>query len=152
MQGFNNQNITGSFTEPPRVQLVGSPFSGISGDAFHRINPLAFAPPPVGNIGLGEGRNPFIGPGINNTDLSLQKTVAVRERLSLQLRLDAFNAFNHPQFTGINSNIVFKSITGGNTLSNIANLFDPVNNQNGFGSVSGARDPRILQTALRVVF
>jgi hypothetical protein len=152
VQGLNNQNITGSFTEPPRVQLVGSPFSGISGDVFHRINPLAFAPPPVGNIGLGEGRNPFIGPGINNTDLSLQKTVAVRERFSLQLRLDAFNAFNHPQFTGINSNIVFKSITGGNTLSNIANLFDPVNNQNGFGSVSGARDPRILQTALRVVF
>jgi hypothetical protein len=152
VQGFANQNITGSFTEPPRVQLVGSPFSGISGDVFHRINPLAFAPPPVGNIGLGEGRNPFIGPGINNTDLSLQKTVAVRERLSLQLRLDAFNAFNHPQFTGINSNIVFKSITGGNTLGNIANLFNPQNNLNGFGSVSGARDPRILQTALRVVF
>jgi hypothetical protein len=152
VNGFNNQNITGSFTEPPRVQLVGSPFSGISGDVFHRINPLAFAPPPVGNIGLGEGRNPFIGPGINNTDLSLQKTFAVRERVSLQLRLDAFNAFNHPQFTGINSNIQFKSITGGNTLSNIANLADPVTNQNGFGSVSGARDPRILQTAMRVVF
>ena len=113
---------------------------------------MAFALSQVGNLALGEGRNPFIGPGINNTDLSLQKTVAVRERFSLQLRLDAFNAFNHPQFTGINSNIVFKSITGGNTLSNIANLFDPVNNQNGFGSVSGARDPRILQTALRVVF
>ncbi len=152
VQNFNNQNITGSFTEPPRVQLVGSPFSGISGDVFHRINPLAFAPPAVGNIGLGEGRNPFIGPGINNTDLSLQKTFAVRERVSLQLRLDAFNAFNHPQFTGINSNIQFASITGGNTLSNVLNLADPVKNQNGFGSVSGARDPRILQTAIRVVF
>jgi len=112
---------------------------------------LAFALSQVGNLALGEGRNPFIGP-INSTDLSLQTTVAVRERLSLQLRLDAFNAFNHPQFTGINSNIIFKSITGGNTLSNIANLADPVKNQNGFGSVSGARDPGILQTALRVVF
>lgn len=152
VNGYGNQNITGSFTEPPRVQLVGSPFSGINGDVFHRINPLAFAPPPVGNIGLGEGRNPFIGPGINNTDLSLQKTFALSERLSLQLRLDAFNAFNHPQFTGINSNITFKSITSGNTLSNIANLADPMKNQNGFGSVNGARDPRILQTAIRIVF
>jgi hypothetical protein len=72
---------------------------------------LAFALSQVGNLGLGEGRNPFIGP-INNTDLALQTTVAERKRLSLQLRLDAFNAFNHPQFTGINSNIIFKSITG----------------------------------------
>jgi hypothetical protein len=152
VNNFGNQNITGSFTEPSRVQLVGDPFSGISGDVFHRINPLAFAPPAVGNIGLGEGRNPFIGPGINNTDLSLQKTFAVRERVSLQLRVDAFNAFNHPQFTGINSNINYASITGGNGLSNITNLADPVTRQNGFGSVSGARDPRILQTVVRVVF
>ncbi len=149
---YQNQNITGSQTEGPRIQLVGDPFSGINGDAFHRINPLAFAPPPVGNIGLGEGRNPFIGPGINNTDLSVQKTFAVSERFSIQFRLDAFNAFNHPQFTGINSNIQYKSFTGGNGLTNIGNLADPVNNQNGFGSVSGARDPRILQTMIRIVF
>ena len=149
---YQNQNITGSQTEGPRIQLVGDPFSGINGDAFHRINPLAFAPPPVGNIGLGEGRNPFIGPGINNTDLSLQKTFAVSERFSIQFRLDAFNAFNHPQFTGINSNIQYKSFTGGNGLTNIGNLADPANNQNGFGSVSGARDPRILQTMIRIVF
>jgi len=149
---YQNQNITGSFTEGPRVQLVGSPFSGINGDVFHRINPLAFAPPPVGNIGLGERRNPFTGPGINNTDLSLEKTFAVSERFSIQLRLDAFNAFNHPQFTGINSNIQYISLTGGNGLSNIGNLADPVTNQNGFGSVNGARDPRILQTMIRIVF
>jgi len=152
VNGLGNQNITGSFTEGSRVLEVGDPFSGISGDVFHRINPLAFAPPAVGSIGLGEHRNPFIGPGINNTDLSLQKTFAVRERVSLQLRVDAFNAFNHPQFTGINSNIQYKTITGGNGLSNIANLADPSTNQNGFGSVSGARDPRILQTVIRVVF
>jgi hypothetical protein len=149
---YQNQNITGSFTEGPRILQVGDPFAGINGDVFHRINPLAFAPPPVGSIGLGEKRNPFIGPGINNTDLSLQKTFAMSERFSIELRLDAFNAFNHPQFTGINSNIQYISFTGGNGLSNIGNLADPVNNQNGFGSVNGARDPRILQTMIRIVF
>jgi len=100
VQGFGNQNYHWLF---------------YGGDVFHRINPLAFALSQVGNLALREGRNPFIGP-INSTDLSLQTTVAVRERLSLQLRLDAFNAFNHPQFTGINSNIIFKSITGGDSL------------------------------------
>ena len=54
--------------------------------------------------------------------------------------------------TGINSNIQYISFTGGNGLSNIGNLADPVNNQNGFGSVNGARDPRILQTMIRIVF
>jgi hypothetical protein len=153
VNGFSNQNITGSFTEGSRVQQVlGDPFAGVNGDVFHRINPLAFAPPPVGNIGLGEKRNPFIGPGINNTDLSLQKTFGLGERFSLQTRIDAFNAFNHPQFTGINSTINYNTITGGNALSNISNLADPVTRQNGFGSVSGARDPRVLQLMVRLVF
>jgi hypothetical protein len=151
--GINNQNITGSFTEGSRVQQVlGDPFAGVSGDDFHRINPLAFAPPAVGSIGLGEKRNPFIGPGINNTDLSVQKTFGLGERFSLQTRIDAFNTFNHPQFTGINSNITYNSLTGGNGVSNISNLFDPVIRQNGFGSVSGARDPRVLQLMVRLVF
>ena len=152
---YQNQNITGSFTEGPRILQVGDPFAGINGDVFHRINPLAFAPPPVGSIGLGEKHNEFIGPGINNTDLSLQKTFALGERFSLQCRLDAFNTFNHPQFTGINSNINYASFTGGNGLSNITNLADPNpfnKNQNGFGSVNGARDPRVLQIAMRLVF
>src|SRR5260370_36287084 len=68
---YQNQNITGSFTEGPRILQVGDPFAGINGDVFHRINPLAFAPPAAGRIGLVEKRNPFIGPSINETDLSL---------------------------------------------------------------------------------
>ncbi len=40
------------------------------------------------------GRNILEGPGIASTDLSLAKTVSVTERVKLELRLDAFNAFN----------------------------------------------------------
>jgi hypothetical protein len=147
VNGYGNQNITGSYTEGPRVLVVGTPFTGTSNDPYHRLNPLAFAPPPVGSIGLGEGRNPFTGPGISNTDLSLQKSFPIGERTAIQLRMDAFNAFNHTQFSGINSNIVFSNLTG-----SVANAADRVTNKTGFGSISGARDPRILQLATRIVF
>ena len=49
--------------------------------------------------GLGEignvGRNSFVGPSTWNVDLSLSKTVEVREGITAQFRVNAFNAFNH---------------------------------------------------------
>jgi hypothetical protein len=38
------------------------------------------------------------GPGVLNFDFSLTKNVSVKERLNVQLRAEAFNAFNRPQF------------------------------------------------------
>ena len=40
-------------------------------------------------------RNSFFGPNLFNSDLSLEKNVALYERVTLQFRVDAFNAFNH---------------------------------------------------------
>ena len=44
------------------------------------------------------GRNRFRGPGINNWDMVLQKTVSVSERIGLQFRTEVYNVFNRPQF------------------------------------------------------
>ena len=44
-----------------------------------------------GNSGLGTVR----GPGQNNVDLSIAKTFPIYERIHLEFRGDAFNAFNH---------------------------------------------------------
>jgi hypothetical protein len=44
------------------------------------------------------GRNPLRTGGPNNFDLNLTKSVSLRERARLELRWEAFNAFNHPQF------------------------------------------------------
>ncbi|MGH9696528.1 MAG: hypothetical protein ACRD5Z_20445, partial [Bryobacteraceae bacterium] len=56
-------------------------------------NAGAFAPPPVGNIGLGEGWYPFCGPGINrHRSLSLSKTF----RFNLQRRRGDFHVENFP--------------------------------------------------------
>ncbi len=43
-------------------------------------------------------KNGFHGPGLTTFDASLSRSIPVRERLTLQLRADAFNALNHPNF------------------------------------------------------
>ncbi len=44
------------------------------------------------------GRNILRGPSQTNTDVSLSRSIRLREQLGLQLRAEAFNLFNTPQF------------------------------------------------------
>ncbi len=44
------------------------------------------------------GRNVVIGPAFHNIDLSIRKLVTIAGRYRLQLRADAFDLFNHPNF------------------------------------------------------
>jgi hypothetical protein len=44
------------------------------------------------------GRNSVYGPGFTNMDLSLVKNTKINERLNVQLRADAFDVFNHPNY------------------------------------------------------
>lgn len=149
INGEGNQNLTGSFTEPARIAVVGNPRTG-SNNPFQRLNGLAFAPPVAGSRGLESGVNYLTNPGVNNWDMSVQKTIAVQEKVSLRMRLDAFNVFNHTQFSGINSNLSFNQAGVPQNLP--FNSSGALVNANGFGTVNGARDPRILQISLRAAF
>ena len=62
------------------------------------INPAAFAKAPAGTFG-NSGRGMFRGPGQWNLDFSLFKDFAVTERYSVQFRSEAFNLFNHANFS-----------------------------------------------------
>jgi Carboxypeptidase regulatory-like domain/TonB dependent receptor/TonB-dependent Receptor Plug Domain len=62
------------------------------------LNPLAFTPAPAGQQGT-EGRNDIPGFGLTQVDFSLGRKFSVTERIALQFRADAFNLFNHPNFT-----------------------------------------------------
>jgi carboxypeptidase family protein len=56
---------------------------------------------PVNNPGdrtYGFGRNVLRGPHLTNFDVALAKTTAFTEHVSLELRLEFFNALNHPEF------------------------------------------------------
>jgi hypothetical protein len=149
--GAGGVNLTGSNTEGARIGVVGNPNTG-SDDPYNRLNAAAFVPPKVGSLGLESGVNYLTGPGINNWDMSLQKTFAIKERARLQFRIDAFNVFNHTQFSGVNSTLTFASITNPTPTNTYLKPDGTVNNINGFGTVNGARDPRILQTVIRIQF
>ena len=60
------------------------------------------------------GRNTFDSPAFNIWNLALLKEDAVTERVHLRLRLEAYNVFNHPNFT-IGNLSVFPSTNNATT-------------------------------------
>jgi len=132
-------DITGS-SEGARITVIGKPSLGKSEKTFYRnFRTEAFALTPVGSFG-NAGVGILRGPGINNWDISIRKTLPLGrvESRSLQFRVELYNAFNHTQFSSIDSGA----------------RFDPSGAQvnPNFGAFSGARDPRIISLALRVRF
>ena len=75
-------------------------------------------------------RAPISGPGLNNFVIGIQKDFAFTESKLLEFRLEMFNAFNHAQFRNPNGSVA---------------------NRN-FGLVSAARQPRVVQMALKLQF
>jgi hypothetical protein len=66
-------------------------------DVIGYLNADAFVDPPYGTFGT-LGRNAISGPGFWNVDFAVSKNTQIRERLNLQLRVEFFNLFNHPNF------------------------------------------------------
>ena len=132
-------DITGSPNLGARVDVIGNPVLDSGQRTFSRdFNTSVFRLPAKGTIGTAQ--NPLLrGPGINNFDLSLFKSFAVKERARLQFRAEAYNAFNHTQFSGFDATARFDTTTGAQINSR-------------FGEFTAARSPRIMQMALRVTF
>ena len=157
--GVANQTLTGSFTEGARLRLVGDPTDVQNRSPYFNINPGAFLPPtagsaanPLAQIGMEAPARYFYRPGINEWTLSLQKSFSIQERASLQFRIDAFNVFNHTQFTDYNRTAQFASLTNP-TITNLPRFENGRwINPTGFGAVTGVRDPRIVQLMARFQF
>jgi hypothetical protein len=123
------------------------------------LNISCFTPPQPGSVGLESGVNWLYQPGLINFDMSVQKEFAVKERLHFQFRVDAFNVFNHSNFSNFNTTINFSGSTPSSlTVSNAPYNSAGVLNVSGFGAVTtnsvGAvyGSPRILQMLVRVTF
>ena len=115
-------------------QILQNPYGDKSGRPLTNfLNPAAFAQPALGTLG-NVGRNSIQGPSTWQLDMGLSRSFQVREGQRLEFRAEVFNLTN--SFRADNSNTA------------LANGF----NNNLFGQIRGARDPRILQFALKYVF
>jgi hypothetical protein len=112
-----------------------SPYDGQS--LYQWINPAAFATP-GNNIGrFGDSAvGAVTGPGTQAVSLSLFKSIAIRERIHLQVGASVSNAFNHPNYD-VPSNLTL----GTAGFAQIGNL----------QSAEGA-GPRSLQLSGRINF
>jgi hypothetical protein len=125
--GVNNQLLdTPQMTSGP-LEINTNPRNGRP--AF---NTSLFAPETLGQLG-NAARRFFYGPGIANFDMQLSKTTAITESKSIDIRVEAFNVFNHAQFYG-------------------ASAVDGQINDPNFGSIVSAAAPRLLQAAVKFHF
>ena len=85
---------------------------------------------PAANTFGNSGRNILIGPGTFNLDFGAYRMFSIKERLKLQFRGEFFNLFNNAQFNNPNTTVT---------------------NTN-FGRITSARNPRIIQLALKLMF
>jgi hypothetical protein len=112
-----------------------------------RLNPAAFLiVEGQGNL----GRNAITGFGMSQIDLAVRRTVRIAEKCSADLRVEAFNALNHPSFAdpvrflvdplfGLSPSMLNLMLGGGTPSSGLAPAF-----QTG--------GPRSLQLVLRLRF
>jgi hypothetical protein len=123
---FDNPNV-GEGAKLP--DLIGNPNNGpktvdkfFNTDAFAAPAPFAFGSEGIGSV---------YGPGIRAFDLSVVKNTRLTERINLQFRWEAFNAFNHAIFGDPDTNFGTPQ----------------------FGQITNTRlDNREMQFALRLLF
>jgi hypothetical protein len=83
--------------------------------------------------------------GVDNFDFIVsKKTKLWSESSNLELRFEAFNAFNHTQFTTLNTNLTGIVLIPGTTTP------DPL--KSSFGKFTAARESRVIQIGARVTF
>jgi hypothetical protein len=140
-KGF--QGILGSSPAGARPNLVGDPNGPKT--RLQWFNTAAFACNPGAGAALTcnhiagyaadgtpgtSGRGVVTGPGFQKWDLSLFKNIPVKESLKFQFRAEAFNVWNHTNWDTVSTNVTSST----------------------FGQVTGARDARIMQLALKMYF
>jgi hypothetical protein len=125
--GVNNQLLdTPQYSGGP-LDINTNPRNGKS-----EFNTSAFSLENLGQLG-NAARRFFHGPGIENFDMQISKTLRLTESKSFDIRVEAFNVFNHAQFYGPAS-------------------VDGEVNDSDFGRVVSAAAPRLVQLAVKFHF
>jgi hypothetical protein len=118
-------------TARQRPQVVGTPVLGRGQRTVTEwFNPANYVLPTIGTFAT-TSRNFISAPGTNNWDMSMYKTFRLQERASLQFRADAFNPWNHTEFSSVGPTFTTPST---------------------FGKITAAKNARNLMLGLRLTF
>jgi hypothetical protein len=161
-----NVNLTGSPDFGARIKYTGEPGDGCSSDRYKQFNTSVVTGPTYGSVGMESGRNVLIGCPTYRTDLAIARNLRFgKGSRQVQLRVDAFNAFNQGFINGRSTSINYNSPTD-LTIRNSQYLADGTldpnrlkPNQAGFGAASSWTDSgfsnqyqRFIQFQARVSF
>jgi hypothetical protein len=128
-------SIRANLAGKPHYTKANSTVGNVSG--YQYVNSTGFSAPTAGflggpNLGFGNmGKDAVVGAGRTNFSTALYKSFAITEAAHLDLRVDSFNTFNHTQFNGLSDT-------------------NPQNND--FGFVNSAQDPRVFELGGKFVF
>ena len=120
-------NVSSYHINTSRSSYVNGVFAKCSGTNLDNCGP--FTLPTIGGQG-NEKVNEFRNPGYAQADLTLKKATHLAERLNLELRLDYFNALNHVNLQGVDSNA----------------------NDGNFGKSTSTYNPRNAQVGAKLIF
>jgi len=153
-----SKNLTGSPDYGARIVYVGDPGKGCSDNQYAQFNVNSVTGPGFFSNGLESGRNRLLGCPDHTVDLAIARNIRLGGGRAVQLRLDAFNAFNVSIINGRQTQIQYNSPTD-LTLRNSEFLADGTVDPTkltpktaGFGAATGAQTMRNLQLTARFSF
>jgi Carboxypeptidase regulatory-like domain len=131
-----------------RADVIGDPFAAGPSNATPATktffsNVAAFTNPAFDTPAT-IGRNFFHGPSFVNLDMSVAKRMKIWENASIELRLEAYNVMNHPNFNNPGDD----PAAVGNQINN--GVFGQIFSQ--LGRPDGTTGARQLQVAAKFVF
>jgi Carboxypeptidase regulatory-like domain len=114
-------NSYGTYCSGASFWYTNLPCEEVSPSDVHWIVPALGASRPISTI----GRNSLISPGYQNWDMNIQRSFKVGERVSLDLRGELFNVFNHGNASSayIGDSTLTSDIVSDSFSNNGANTF-----------------------------
>jgi len=114
-----------------RPDYIRDPNTGAPHTLKQWFNASAFSQVPSGQYRPGNSTpDSILGPGYQNWDLSVFKNIRLQEQVNFQLRAEAYNAFNHTNFSGVQTTL----------------------GSSNYGQITSTGSPRILQMGAKVQF
>ncbi len=121
---------------------------GGAGRGQSYFDPFAFKPVTDARFGTA-GFNSLRGPGIANLDLGLFRQFAIKERINIQFRAEAFNSTNTPHFGNPGANASNLQLNPDGTVRNLGGFTEITSLQN---TGRDGIDERVFRLGMRISF